>query len=89
MGIDPALVSAIDWNNVCWQGSAQGIAREVMPACEKAVNMGPTNVSYRDSRGLARALTGDTEGAIADFQAFLDSARPDSAKSVSGRVIRK
>jgi hypothetical protein len=33
---------------------------------------------YRDSRGLARALTGNTTGAIEDFAAFVDYARGDT-----------
>jgi hypothetical protein len=28
--LDPSSVSANDWNNVCWQGSLQGFAKEVM-----------------------------------------------------------
>ena len=77
-GLDPFAVIANDWNNVCWQGSLRGFAREMMPACEKAVKLEPSNLDFKDSRGLARALTGDFQGAIADFQAFLDSTRhPD------------
>nr|MDJ0718341.1 tetratricopeptide repeat protein [Prochloraceae cyanobacterium] len=45
---------------------------EVMFACEKAVTLAPENGGIRDSRGLARALTGNTKGAIEDFQAFIE-----------------
>jgi len=79
-GLDPSAVIANDWNNVCWQGSLQGFAREMMPACEKAVKLEPSNLDLKDSRGLARALTGDFQGAITDFQAFLDSTRAESLK---------
>ncbi|HAA29589.1 MAG TPA: hypothetical protein DCE56_20235 [Cyanobacteria bacterium UBA8553] len=44
-----------------------------MQACENAVTLAPTNEEFRDSRGIARALTGDKQGAIEDFQAFLAS----------------
>jgi hypothetical protein len=43
----------------------------VISACDTAVALAPGNGDVRDSRGLARALTGDTPGAIADFQAFI------------------
>jgi hypothetical protein len=45
------------WNNLCRYGSLNGSAKEVMFACEKAVNLAPNNVYIRDSRGIARALT--------------------------------
>ncbi|MCG8362539.1 MAG: hypothetical protein MJA27_04290 [Pseudanabaenales cyanobacterium] len=41
-------------------------------ACDAAVNRNPNHGGYRDSRSLARALTGDTTGAIEDFQAYID-----------------
>jgi hypothetical protein len=42
-----------------------------MHACEEAVRIEPQNGSFRDSRGVARALTGNKEGAIEDFKAFI------------------
>ncbi len=61
-------------NNLCWIGSIDGFAELVLPACEYAVkNADYYSVThYQDSRGLARALTGDIEGAISDFQALID-----------------
>ena len=59
------------WNNLCWQGSLRGHAKDVLSACEKAVALAPDDGNVRDSRGLARALTGNTKGAIEDFQAFI------------------
>lgn len=56
-------------NNLCWNASLWGLAEDVMFACETAVTMDPEHGSYQDSRGLARALTGDFEGAIEDFNA--------------------
>ena len=49
----------------------------VLFACEQAVQLAPDNAGYRDSRGLARALTGNTQGAIEDFQAFVNSPEFD------------
>lgn len=61
-------------NTICWYGSLYGLAEIVLPACEHAVELSGGNPNYVDSRGLARALTGDTENAIADFQVFADWA---------------
>ena len=60
------------WNDLCWWGSLNGHAANVLDACEVAVQLAPDDGWVRDSRGLARALTGDIDGAIADFQFFLD-----------------
>jgi TonB family protein len=62
------------FNLICWYGSLDGHAERVLPACEEAVAEDSTNASWRDSRGLARALTGDTKGAIADFQYYVDNS---------------
>jgi WD40 repeat protein len=71
---DPNLqILPKSWNNLCRHGSLNGSAKEVMFACKKAVNLAPNNVYIRDSRGIARALTGDKTGAIEDFQAFVNS----------------
>ena len=57
-------------NSVCWFGSVDGFADLVLPACEKAVESAPDVARkrlYQESRGLARALTGNTDGAIEDL----------------------
>jgi dipeptidyl aminopeptidase/acylaminoacyl peptidase len=60
-------------NKICWSGSTNGFAPRVMDACERAVDWASPNVRtlYRDSRGLARALTGNKQGAIDDFEAVV------------------
>ncbi len=65
---------AEDWNSLCWFGSFHGYATDptVMAACESAVRLEPESESYRDSRGVARALTGNFQGAIEDFQYYID-----------------
>jgi tetratricopeptide (TPR) repeat protein len=68
-------------NYLCWHGSVLGLAEIVLPACEHALALVPDDGGYRDSRGLARALTGDYAGAIEDFQYYVDWAterRPDN-----------
>ncbi|MBN8590755.1 MAG: WD40 repeat domain-containing protein [Anaerolineae bacterium] len=61
--------------SVCWYGSKAGFAAEVLPACESAVLGAPDSAQHRDARGLARALTGNLEGAIADFSAYVTWGR--------------
>jgi WD40 repeat protein len=71
------------WNHLCWYGSLRGRAKDVLFAGEKAVeleekgNRGPYKgyrldlADYRDTRGVARALTGDFKGAISDLEYFV------------------
>lgn len=73
--IDPELeILPEHWNIVCWNGSLSDQATEVMSICEKTVELSLESQKglYRDSRGLARALVGQTEGAVEDFEAFID-----------------
>jgi WD40 repeat protein len=86
--LDPTLkISAWSWNILCWDGSLWGYAAEVMKACEKAVEFAPGNGNIRDSRGLARALTGNIDGAVEDFQAFVDWTSYEEKKSQRQRWI--
>ena len=61
------------WNTLCWFGSLWDKAPQVIDACDKAVEMAPEVEEFRDSRGLARALVGDIDGAIEDFQVFIEA----------------
>ncbi len=71
--LDPTLkIEAKSWNGLCWFGSIYRQAKDVLFACEEAVKLAPDHGGIRDSRGLPRALTGNIQGAIDDFQAFLD-----------------
>ncbi|MCP4263554.1 MAG: hypothetical protein GY774_39520 [Planctomycetes bacterium] len=75
-------ISAGSWNDLCWFGSLQGYAADIMHACEQAVALDIGNGSrFRDSRGLARALTANLKGAIDDFQAFIDWTNKEEQKS--------
>jgi tetratricopeptide (TPR) repeat protein len=67
--LDPDYTTA--WNLLCWYGGLSGRAADFMEACERAVELAPDDGNIRDSRGLARALTGDYEGAIEDFEYFV------------------
>jgi WD40 repeat protein len=70
-------------NNLCWNGSLQGFADVVLPACERGVKIATGNFLplVRDSRGLARGLTGDYAGAIEDFQFLVDWLRGEGSNA--------
>jgi cytochrome c-type biogenesis protein CcmH/NrfG len=68
------------WNTLCRYGSLHTEAAEVIFACENAVTLAPKNGNFRDSRGVARAMTGNTAGAIEDFQAFIKSTDSSDEK---------
>jgi WD40 repeat protein len=59
------------WNDLCWYGALWRRAPDIMRACEQAVKMRPLDGHYRDSRGVARALSGDRAGAIEDFAYYI------------------
>jgi WD40 repeat protein len=58
-------------NEVCWHGSLHRFAEVVLPACEHAVALHSEDGRYRDSRGLARVMLGDRQGALEDFEFYL------------------
>jgi WD40 repeat protein len=65
------LLGSVD--SVCRHGTQEGFAEAVLPACERAVELAPKETSTLDSRGIARALTGDYEGALADLKAVVEA----------------
>jgi hypothetical protein len=70
----PFDLSTNTWNLLCWYGSLNGFVDEVMHACESAVASDSTVISYVDSRGLARAVSGDITGAASDFEYVVEHA---------------
>ena len=79
---DPSLTVNPDaaqyWNGLCWHGTIWNQAALVMDACDTAVSLAPDNGAIRASRGLARGLTGDVQGAIEDFEfALAQQGRSD------------
>lgn len=69
---DFARLEFNSWNNICWYGALHGFADRVVSMCDYAFDARDDIPPYRDSRGLARALTGDFEGAIADFRYVIE-----------------
>jgi hypothetical protein len=78
-------ISAKSWNGLCWDGSLNKQAADILFACENAVKLASPEAKavYQDSRGLAKALTGDKPGAIADFQAYI--ADPNANKTIKAQ----
>lgn len=67
----PRLKDSIDTyylNGLCWNGSVYGYAADVKDACELLGELAPDDGNFRNSRGLNRALLGDYDGAIEDFE---------------------
>ena len=73
--LDSKLISANSWNNLCWQGTLNDHPEQVLNACEKAVRAATAEErwKYQDNRGLARALTGNSQGAIEDFEFVINT----------------
>ncbi|MEA5499947.1 AAA-like domain-containing protein [Limnoraphis robusta] len=74
-------IDAWDWNKLCWNGSLNKQGSKVMFACENAVKLTPKNENYINSRGVARALTGDFDGAIKDFEMFVEWTDDEKEKA--------
>jgi WD40 repeat protein len=68
------LTDPVVLNEICWYGSIRDHAQDVIQYCDRAVFLEPDNSTYRGSRGLARAITGNKMGAISDFQYFIDNS---------------
>ena len=71
--INPNLeISFKFWGRLCIYGCQENRAADVLFAGEKAVELEPDDGACLATRGLARALTGNLEGAMEDFQAALE-----------------
>lgn len=80
--MDNKLITAYLWNKLCWYGALGGQPAQVLDACEKAVGAATTEQRwfYQDSRGLARALKGNSQGAIEDFEIFIQKTGDEKLK---------
>ncbi|MCL2923788.1 MAG: hypothetical protein MGF17_03935, partial [Trichodesmium sp. MAG_R04] len=70
-----------NWGELCWFGSLNNQAQDIMFACEKAVKLKPNNLEFRRYRGLATALTGNYQRAIDDFQILVDTIKNEEEKA--------
>ncbi len=71
-------------NQLCWYGSHAGQPELVMPHCDRAIADEPDFGWFRDSRALARGLTGDLEGAAEDVEVFLEWSETAVGRSWPG-----
>ncbi len=96
-GAESILAQALQWigetrdpaanNAFCWFGSLDGFAARVLPACDLAVSLAlPADMpGISDSRGLAEALAGNYQEAIADFKIFIEATKKDGRYDTVGR----
>jgi hypothetical protein len=78
LALDSSHVTSEHLNTICWFGSLRNYAAHVISYCERAVRLDPTDTGVRDSRGVARALTGNVAGAIEDFTAYSGDSTKDN-----------
>ena len=90
--LEPPLQQTIfeveeSWGKLCKEGNIQNKSKEVLFACEEAVKRAPFRTSSVDNRGLAYALTGNTQSAITDFKTFIDRTTDPEAKAQRQRWV--
>ncbi|MDX1395794.1 MAG: DUF3857 and transglutaminase domain-containing protein [Gemmatimonadota bacterium] len=62
------------WNSVCWWGALYGHAERVLEYCDLAIDPFDPAPTIVDSRAVARALSGDVDGAIEDLRYVVENA---------------
>ena len=67
-------------NLLCWGQTLEGNADLGIAYCEQALTLDPAPNIY-DSRGLAHALLGNTEQAIADFEVYISWLETQAGES--------
>lgn len=75
----------LSWNSLCRVNSLVGSPAKGMDACERAVELAPDEGAVHDSRGLARALTGDYPRAVEDFKLFVEWSKQNELYEPYGR----
>ncbi|WP_442948687.1 tetratricopeptide repeat protein [Nostoc sp.] len=83
--IEPALQSLTSLSIYYY---LQKQAADVLSACEQAVAFAPEDSNIRNSRGLARALTGNYQGAIEDFEAYIAQTDDKDSKAQRQRWVK-
>ena len=91
-GLNPDRGYAIPTTNllsdVCWAGALSGRPSQVLSFCDQAVSTGPDDVYAHDGRGVARALAGNTRGAVEDFTFVIDHWNTLQLSSPTGADTR-
>ncbi len=76
------------WRTLCWYGSVWGYAEDVIGTCNHLVTLDPADRRARDARGIARVLTGDFAGAVADFEAVIATPASESQRAERAEWVR-
>ena len=80
--LDPRPARAASfWLPLCWYGTLWEQAAEVLWTCDQVVAIAPRQAWAREARGIARALTGDSRGAIDDLSAVAARAMSEQERS--------
>jgi len=85
---DPRVhIPAANRQVLCQGGGRYDRADEVVDACDKAVALDPADPESRDGRGVVRALMGNLDGAVEDFEFFLHrTTNPNRAQQRRGWI---
>ncbi|WP_271253833.1 nSTAND1 domain-containing NTPase [Pseudanabaena sp. Chao 1811] len=73
-------ISADSWNTLCWHGSINNFASQVIFACNNAINLEPNNFNILRNRVIARTLTNNKKGAIEDLRKYIYQQQNDKFK---------
>jgi hypothetical protein len=76
------------WNKIGWLGMVWGKTTDFVYSCDQAVAAAPSMLEVRDTRGVARALSGNIAGAIEDFEAFVSVSKAGEPRSRRLRWIQ-
>jgi WD40 repeat protein len=83
-GVEMAAKSgaAVRSNEVAWHGTLDKLPDVVLPACSRAIALAKDEdkANYRDTRGVALAMTGKLPEAIEDFQAYVTWSKTKEEK---------
>ena len=74
LAVDRWSQKCCNLNRLCWEAVLHDKAQKVLGACKEAVALEKDNATFRDSRGVAKAMAGELDGMIDDFQAYVDWA---------------
>jgi WD40 repeat protein len=91
---DSSIKPENHYNTLCWYGSwwnERGVELPpaIMDACEKAIQKNPDEITFVDSRGVARVMAGQQEGAKEDFERYMESGASGQEKVERQEWIEK
>jgi WD40 repeat protein len=75
-------VSADSWATLCWNGSIYNSAKDVIFACDNAIKLEPDSNYYLQRRSIAKAIAGQNDEAIGDFEGYLKQIYNRKLKSL-------